>query len=59
MTAPSMILLNLALGSGWPIDNTPNPSVMKVDYIHAYARRAPGDNGSCAPQSGTSGHDRH
>jgi len=25
---PFMILLNLALGSGWPIDKTPNPSYM-------------------------------
>ncbi|HBC85837.1 MAG TPA: hypothetical protein DCZ94_02670 [Lentisphaeria bacterium] len=35
---PLMILLNLALGSGWPIDKTPNPSVMEVDYVRAYAK---------------------
>lgn len=29
-------LVNLALGSGWPIDKTPNPSFMYVDYIHVY-----------------------
>jgi beta-glucanase (GH16 family) len=40
---PQMILVDFALGSGWPIDHTPNPSMMLVDYIHAYARRAPGD----------------
>jgi beta-glucanase (GH16 family) len=34
---PLMILLNLALGSGWPIDKTPNPSFMDVDYVRAYA----------------------
>jgi beta-glucanase (GH16 family) len=34
---PSMVLVNLALGSGWPIDHTPNPSTMKVDYIHVFA----------------------
>lgn len=34
---PLMILLNLALGSGWPIDRTPNPSYMYVDYVRAYA----------------------
>jgi len=36
---PSMVLVDLALGSGWPIDKTPNPSIMKVDYIHVYAPR--------------------
>lgn len=30
---PLGILVNLALGSGWPIDETPNPSVMKVARI--------------------------
>ncbi len=35
---PLFILLNLALGSGWPIDQTPNPSVMEVDYVRAYAK---------------------
>jgi beta-glucanase (GH16 family) len=32
-----LILLNLALGSGWPIDQTPNPSVMEVDYVRIFA----------------------
>ncbi len=35
--APLMMLVNLALGSGWPIDKTPNPSDLLVDYVHAYA----------------------
>ena len=30
------ILLNLALGSGWPIDHTPSPSVLDVDYVRAF-----------------------
>jgi beta-glucanase (GH16 family) len=34
---PLYILINLALGSGWPIDKTPNPSDMRVDYVRAYA----------------------
>ena len=34
---PLYILINLALGSGWPIDKTPNPSFMYVDYVRAYA----------------------
>ena len=28
---PLMVLLNLPLGPGWPIDKTPNPSTMEVD----------------------------
>jgi len=35
---PLMVLLNLALGPGWPIDKTPNPSVMEVDYVRVYAK---------------------
>jgi len=34
---PLMLLLNLALGPGWPIDKTPNPSAMEVDYVRVYA----------------------
>ncbi len=36
-TKPLMILVNLALGSGWPIDKTPNPSDLLVDYVYAFA----------------------
>ena len=35
---PLYMLVNLALGSGWPIDKTPNPSAMEVDYVRAYAK---------------------
>lgn len=35
---PLMLLLNLALGPGWPIDKTPNPSVMEVDYVRVYEK---------------------
>ena len=34
---PLYVLVNLALGSGWPIDKTPNPSYMYVDYVRVYA----------------------
>ncbi len=34
-----MVLVNLAMGSGWPIDQTPNPSYMYVDYIKVYQKR--------------------
>ena len=36
---PMYILANLALGSGWPIDKTPNPSFMYIKSISAYAKR--------------------
>ncbi|NKK68163.1 family 16 glycosylhydrolase [Rhizobium leguminosarum bv. viciae] len=36
---PFYPLVNLALGSGWPIDETPNPSILLVDYIHVYQRK--------------------
>jgi hypothetical protein len=34
---PFTILVNLGLGSGWPIDKTPNPSIMEVDYIRVWS----------------------
>ncbi|GGD95830.1 hypothetical protein GCM10011390_13250 [Aureimonas endophytica] len=36
---PFYPLVNLALGSGWPIDETPNPSYLWVDYVHVYQRK--------------------
>ncbi len=35
---PLYILVDLALGGGWPIDKTPNPSYMYVDYVRAYLK---------------------
>jgi hypothetical protein len=32
-----MILVDLALGGGWPIGQTPDPSYMDIDYIRAWA----------------------
>jgi beta-glucanase (GH16 family) len=32
-----MILIDLGLGSGWPIDHTPNPSYMYIEYVRAWA----------------------
>lgn len=43
---PMYPIVNLALGSGWPIDDTPDPSVMLVDYVHVFARSAAED---CTP----------
>lgn len=38
---PLMILLDLALGAGWPIGNTPNPSFLKVAYVQVFRRIDP------------------
>jgi hypothetical protein len=38
MHSPMSILVDLALGSGWPIDKTPDPSVLDVDYIKAFKK---------------------
>ena len=59
MQAPSMVLVNLALGSGWPIESTPNPSIMRVDYIHVYARRHPAEAGACAAETGSTRRPEH
>ena len=37
--SPMYLLVDLALGGGWPIDKTPNPSFMLVDYVRAYAKK--------------------
>jgi hypothetical protein len=48
LTGPLYPLVNLALGSGWPIDKTPNPSTLLVDYVHVYGREA-GPLEGCRP----------
>jgi Glycosyl hydrolases family 16 len=48
LDGPLYPLVNLALGSGWPIDRTPNPSTLLVDYVHVYARDA-GPPEGCRP----------
>ena len=47
LTKPLMVLVSLALGSGWPIDRTPNPSVMEIDYVHVYERNPAGRRQDC------------
>lgn len=42
LTRPMFPLVNLALGSGYPTDHTPDPSVLKVSYVHVYAWRKDG-----------------
>ena len=36
---PLYLMVDLALGGGWPIAATPDPSIMAVDWIRAYARK--------------------
>jgi len=36
---PMFLLVNLAMGAGWPIDETPTPSFMYVDYVRAYRKQ--------------------
>ena len=36
---PLYMLVNLAMGGGWPIDKAVSPSHMYVDYVRAYANR--------------------
>ncbi len=35
---PLFPLVNLALGPGWPVDKTPSPSYMYVDYIKIWQK---------------------
>jgi hypothetical protein len=36
---PLYLMIDLALGGGWPIDTTQNPSHMMVDHVRAYAKK--------------------
>jgi beta-glucanase (GH16 family) len=36
-TEPLYVMVDLALGGGWPSDKTPDPSYLYVAYIHVYA----------------------
>lgn len=44
---PLYPLVNLALGSGWPIDETPDPSDLYVDYVRIFERISEGEDSSC------------
>lgn len=49
-TTPLYPLVNLALGSGYPIDDTPNPSRLEVDYVRVYAAPVAGElPADCTP----------
>lgn len=49
---PLFPMVNLALGSGFPIDKTPDPSVLLVDYVKVFDFNREGAASSC-PQEGT------
>lgn len=46
--APLYPLVNLALGSGYPIDRTPDPSTLEVDYVRVYRAPTVGARAGCA-----------
>lgn len=48
LTGPMYPIVNLGLGGGWPIDATPDPSTLLVDYVHVHGRSA-GPAGGCTP----------
>jgi beta-glucanase (GH16 family) len=45
--SPLFPLVDLALGSGYPIDKTPDPSVLSVKYVHVYAHDDAGRSLRC------------
>lgn len=48
IAGPLYPLVDLGLGGGWPVDRTPNPSTLRVDYVHVWGR-GPGPAGGCPP----------
>ncbi len=36
---PLYLLVNLAMGGGWPIDKAASPSYLYVDRVRVYAKR--------------------
>ncbi len=45
--APLYPLVNLALGSGYPIDKTPDPSTLQIDYVRVYRPLSGGAAADC------------
>ena len=48
LDSPMYPIVNLALGSGWPIDKTRNPSMLHVAHVYVYARDGEPPDG-CQP----------
>ena len=53
--APLYPLVNLALGSGYPIDKTPNPSTLEVDYVRVYRPQQDDRTDKCDTKYGRAG----
>ncbi|MGE4303105.1 MAG: glycoside hydrolase family 16 protein [Novosphingobium sp.] len=55
LKTPLYPLVNLALGSGYPIDKTPDPSVLLVEYVRVYRDDPAGRSARCPakPQART------
>lgn len=49
--APLYPLVNLALGSGYPIDKTPDPSTLEVDYVRVYRPQSGGGGVECGSRA--------
>jgi beta-glucanase (GH16 family) len=49
LVMPLFPMVNLAMGSGFPIEQTPNPSVLDVDYVRVFERVAPATQKGCTP----------
>lgn len=49
LDTPLFPLVNLALGSGYSIEHTPDPSVLEVDYVRLYAPAKAGEPEICIP----------
>lgn len=47
LKTPLYPLVNLALGSGYSIEDTPDPSVLEVDYVRVYRPRSKGALPEC------------
>lgn len=54
--SPLYPLVNLALGSGYPIDKTPNPSTLEVDYVRVYRPATDEARAGCARSATGQGH---
>jgi hypothetical protein len=39
LDSPLYVVAELALGPGWPLDRTPSPVYMYIDYIRAYGKK--------------------
>ena len=54
LTGPLYPLVNLALGSGYPVSETPNPSVLALRYLRVYRDvGGPDAEGCAAPPAGS------